>query len=71
MSKTVYATGICASREDLEPLLGCMLVDSVDGADEDGKEFVTLKFFDPASMKLIRLSIGEDSSLSLSGLEKN
>ena len=65
----IYLHKIFASEKDLTPLTGCMLTDLSEGAADDGTEVVTLVFYNPGTHKYIRLSIGENSELSISDFE--
>jgi len=69
MRNTVYLNECCASEDDLSPLVGCTLTDISGGVDEDGTEFATLEFFNPVTKMFIRMSISENSELSISDFE--
>lgn len=67
----IYSNEICATEDDLSPLMGCMLTDICEGIDDDGTEFATLVFYNPGNRKYIRLSVSENSELSLSDFEED
>jgi len=50
--------------------MGCMLTDICEGVGDDRTEFATLVFYNPGNRKYIRLSVSENSELSLSDFEE-
>ncbi len=49
-------------RSELEAIRDCFVCGIIDGADDDGREFVMLSFYNPTTKKYVQLVFDEDGN---------
>lgn len=57
---------VCFDTDDLKVLKGAVVCGIVDGAEEDGSEFVLISFFNTEKCELIQLRMDSNGQLLIS-----